>query len=183
MIKSGAKVSSDKTEEGTVFSIYPQIQPWQRITLWVRIVVWMVCGVALFVGAALNATADQKLFLMVFAAFWAYFLFYAMRTVFWYRWGAEHLRITRDSLDYKRSWRSYGRAVSYDLQTIKNLGMVNYEKKTFARTYHDAFWTIGGEMIGFEYIGKKVVMGLKLSEADAKRIIQAILSAQRVSKS
>lgn len=179
MIKSGAKVSVDKTDEGTVFTIYPQIQPWQTVALVAWIVIWTICGMVLFFGASINATAEQKLFLMVFAVFWAYFLFYSVRTLMWYRSGVEYLRVGRDTLDYKRSWRTYGKVFSYDLQTMRNLGLVNYGKNTFAKTYHDAFWTLGGEMIGFEYIGKKVVLGRRLSEADAKRIIDAIAAAGR----
>lgn len=179
MIKSGAKVSVDKTDEGTVFTISPEIQSWQTFALVLWIVVWLACGLVLFFGAAINATSEQKLYLMAFAAFWAYFLFYSVRTLMWHRSGVEYLRVGRDTLDYKRSWRSYGKVFSYDLQTIRNLGMVNYGQNTFVKTYHDAFWTIGGEMIGFEYIGKKVVIGRKLAGGDAKRIIDAIEAARR----
>ena len=77
-------------------------------------------------------------------------------------------------MDYKRSWGSYGSAVSYDLDTIKDLGLVNLSGKSFARSYQNAFWTVGGEQIGFEYLGKKVVIGLRLEEKDAKKVVKLI---------
>ena len=62
-------------------------------------------------------------------------------------------------------------AVSYDLETMKNMELVNLDEKAFAKAYQDAFWTVGGEKIVFDYIGKKVVFGLRLTEKDAKTVM------------
>jgi len=115
-------------------------------------------------------------------AFWAYFLFYATRSLVWNNVGTEFIRLTADSLDYKRSWNDYGKVRSFDLATIKNLGVVNYDDKPFAKTYNAAFWTMGGEMIGFEYIGRKIAFGFKLNEKQAKDIIKRIEKAMRAVK-
>lgn len=180
MIKSGAKVKADKTEDGLIFTIYPKLQSWQTIALASWIVIWLLCGIAVFIGStAENENMDRQLFVFVFGAFWLYFLFYSVRAFVWSRVGAEYVRIGNETLDYKRSWNSFGRVVSYDLQTIKNPGVVNLEKNTFAKTYHDVFWTIGGETIGFEYIGKRVAFGLKVSDSDAKQILRALGEAIR----
>ena len=65
-------------------------------------------------------------------------------------------------------------AVSYDLETLKNMELVNLDEKAFAKAYQDAFWTVGGEKIVFDYIGKKVVFGLRLTEKDAKTVVKMI---------
>ena len=97
--------------------------------------------------------------------------------------GTEFIRITAETMDYKRGWNDYGKVRSYDLETIKNLGIVNYDDKPFAKTYNEAFWTMGGEMIGLEYIGRKIAFGFKLNEKQAKNIIKMIEKAQRKVKS
>ena len=178
MIKSGAKVTVDETDGVTVISIFPDTQTWQRMALGIWAIGWTLSGLLAFVGALKDMEGDALTFLLVFMVFWFYFLFYALRSLVWHRTGAEYIRLADGNLDYKRSWGSYGRVKSYDLETIKELGTVNYEDKKFAKTYGDAFWTIGGEMIGFTYIGKKVAFGFKLEEGQAKDIVRRIEKAR-----
>lgn len=179
MIQSGAKITVDNTDEGTLIAIYPEMLPWQTVALGAWVVVWMLSGVLGFLGMLKEAQGDQYVFMLIFMAFWVYFLFYGLRSFIWHRIGREFIRITKDSLDYKRGWGDYGRAVSYDLETIKNVGLVDYSQKTFARTYQDAFWTIGGGQIGFDYMGRKVVIGMRLPEKEAKNIIRQIEKARK----
>jgi hypothetical protein len=187
MIQSGAKVTSDKTDEGEVIAILPEVANWQRMAIGIWLVIWVMAGILGMVGGLKSLAKDELTFLLVFAGFWFYFLFYAARSLLWMNMGAEYLRITDEHLEYKRSWNGYGSVKQYDLATIKNIGVVNYSDKTFAKSYSDAFWTIGGEMIGFEYIGQKVAVGFKLSEQDAKqlstRIRKAVQQAQRNAES
>ena len=177
MIKSSAKVTADKTVEGEVITILPQTSVTQQIVLSVWLVVWVISGLLALLGGLKEMPEDQRTFLFVFMGFWAYFLFYALRSLLWIRVGAEFVRIGTETLDYKRSWNGFGRVKSYDLATLKNIGVVNYSDKTFAKTYHDAFWTIGNEMIGFEYIGRKVAFGFKLNEQQASDIVREIHKA------
>jgi hypothetical protein len=179
MIQSDAKINIDQQEDGTFVSIYPHLKSWQAIALRLWFVIWVMTGLLAFAGMLREANSDQLVYAAVFMLLWAYFLYYAGRSVFWYQYGKEFLRITSESLDYKRSWGSYGRAVSYDLSTIKDLGLVNLEGKVFAQTYQDAFWTVGSEKIGFEYLGRKIVLGLRLSDGEAKELVRIIASAQK----
>lgn len=183
MIQSGAKVTSDITDEGEVIAILPEYKPWQKTILGIWLVFWVMLGLLGLVGGLKSLRAEEFSFLLVFAGFWFYFLFYAARSLIWMNSGAEYLRISEDTLTYKRSWNGYGTARSYDLATMKQLGVVNYADKIFAKTYNDAFWTIGGETIGFEYIGNKVAFGFKLSDVDSKKLAsklkQAVGKAQK----
>jgi hypothetical protein len=179
MIDSGAKISVQDTEEGQLITIYPQLKAWQKIALRVWIAIWAVTGLLGIMSMLGESVGDQYLYLFVFTVLWIYFLYYAIRSVVWHQNGHEKLRIGSENLDYKRSWGSYGKAVSYDLGTIKNLALVNLDGKTFAKTYQDAFWTVGGEKIGFEYLGKKVVIGLRLTDKEAKDVVKRINRGKR----
>ena len=179
MIESNSKITVDNTDEGSVISIYPQLDTWQLWTLRLWLIAWVLLGMLAIMGMLKAGEGDQLLYAMVFGAFWLYFVYFGARSLVWHQSGREYLRIGEETLDYKRSWSTYGRAVSYDLATIKELGLVNLEGKSFAKSYQNAFWTVGGEQIGFEYLGRKVVLGLRLEENDAKMIIQMITKAQR----
>ena len=96
--------------------------------------------------------------------------------------GVEHIRLSNNFLDYKRAFGNYGRVISYDLENIKNLGKVNYDDKTWAKIYNDAFWTIGGETLGFEYLGKKVGLGFKMDEAQVNKLLKQLSKAVQKAK-
>lgn len=174
MIDTEAKINVVDTQEGKVITIIPELLLWQRTALWIWVIVWMITGLLAIFGMYLKGSGDQLLYLLVFFSLWLYFLYYAGRAILWYSKGREFVRITDETLDYKRSLAGYGRAVQYDLGTIKELGMVNLGEKSFAKAYQNAFWTVGAEQIGFEYLGKKVVIGRRLSESDARKIIRWI---------
>lgn len=169
----------DQTDEGEVITILPNTLPWQKSALAIWLIIWVFTGLLAFVGSLKELGSEEWGFLLVFLCFWAYFLFYGLRSLIWNRSGAEYLRLTGDSLDYKRSWNGFGKVKSYDLQTIKELGVVDYSDKKFAKTYNDVFWTVGGEMIGFSYIGHKVAVGFKLDEEQAKQVVRTIQKAQK----
>jgi hypothetical protein len=182
MIQSGAKVTSDITDEGEVVTILPEYKPWQKQILGAWLVVWVMLGLLGLVGGLKSLKPEEYSFLLVFAGFWFYFLFYAARSLVWMNTGAEFIRISEATLTYKRSWNGYGSVKSYDLATIKQIGVVNYSDKTFAKSYNDAFWTIGGETIGFEYFGSKVAFGFKLSDADSKKLASKLKRAIEMSQ-
>ncbi len=174
MIESNAKITVDKTDAGTVITIYPQLDSWQTWALRIWLIIWVVVGMLGIMGMLKEGSGDQLTYTLVFVSFWLYFVYYAGRSILWHQSGKEFLRISDETLDYKRSWGLYGRVQSYDRETIKNLGLVNLDGMSFAKLYQNAFWTVGGEQIGFEYLGKKIVLGLRLTDKDAKRIVKMI---------
>jgi hypothetical protein len=182
MIKSRSKVSVEQIDETTLITISPKIEQWQVASLGIWIVVWLFCGMFVLLSFLKGVPQEQQIFYLVFMGFWAYFLFYATRSFIWNRMGAEHIRLSNNFLDYKRAYGNYGRVISYDLENIKNLGKVNYEDKTWAKIYNDAFWTIGGETLGFEYLGKKVGLGFKMEESQVKKLLKQISIASQKAK-
>lgn len=179
MIDSGAKITAEDTDHGKVIAIYPELKPWQRVALILWLILWAMSGLLAMASMLKVAQADQWVYFLVFMSLWAYFLFYGVRSMIWHLYGVEYIRIGKEFIDYKRSWGSFGRAVNYDLQNIKSLGLVNLGERSFAKSYQDAFWTVGGEKIGFEYLGKKVVIGLRLDESQAKQLVGEIQSATK----
>jgi len=182
MIKSAAKVKMEQLEDGMLIHIIPQFQTWQRVSLGVWIVVWVLCGLFAMLGVLKGMSSEEQTFVFVFAAFWAYFLFYAARLLIWSQTGEELIQLGTSQLSYKKSWNGIGKIKQYDWVNIKNIGLVNYDGKTFAKSYSDAFWTMGGEMIGFESFGRKEAIGLKLDERQAKDLVKTLTKAQREAK-
>ncbi len=178
LIKANAKVIVDDTESKLVVSILPNISPLQRSMLIGWLVLWVILGVATVLYYP-NAPEQERTLLIVYLAFWLYFLYTSARGLIWNLVGAEFLKVENGELMYKRSWKDYGRAIVYDGGTIKQLGVLNLDDKSFGKSYGEAFWTIGGEKLGFEYIGRKVAFGMKLTEQDASKLSKLLAKKLR----
>ena len=94
MIDSEAKISIDKTDEGQVIVIYPQLKSWQTIALRIWVAVWSVTGLLGIMGMLRESSGDQWAYFIVFIMLWGYFLYYAIRSIVWHQSGKEYVRIS-----------------------------------------------------------------------------------------
>lgn len=164
MWQSSALMHLSATTDATVVTIKPVLKPWQ----WTALVAWVAlwCA-ALLVTVLSGATAT---WLLVYAAFWLYFMWQATKALLWYAGGAEHLKISRDELWYKRSVKGYGRVRKFERTTIKNIGLIAADD-TFGWAYQQGFWTVGGEQLQFDYLGTTVIMGRRLNENQQRELL------------
>lgn len=182
MIKSKAKVTVDEDDSKVIISIFPNISAQQRSILFFWIILWIILGVSMFIYLP-QSSGDERVFVMVYLAFWAYFLFSSVKSMIWCVYGAEFLKLEDGQLSYKRSFKGYGGVIDYDLENIKQLGLIQHKENSFAKSYSETFWNIGGERLGFEYLGKKVAFGMKLTDKDAKAISKRVARAMQQEKS
>lgn len=173
MIKTNAKVIADKLESKLLITILPNISPLFKTGLLVWVVLWFVMGIAVAFYYP-SAAEDEKTLLIVYLGFWLYFLYISAKGLLWNLIGSENLMVENGELTYKRSWKGYGKVLTYDGDTIDQLGVLKLDNNSFGKIYGEAFWTVGGEKLGFEYIGNKVVFGMKVSDKDADKIAKLI---------
>lgn len=117
---------------------------------------------------------NQKVYLIVFIGFWAYFEYKTVRALLWYRFGKELIRIDKDALFVKRSTLSYGKQGRFFFENIKEFHQFVQEKTSFGYFFENAYWTVGTDSIRFKYHGKNHSFGRKLSEQDTKLLMRFI---------
>lgn len=176
--KSDSKFSSVEVignSETTMLFIYPALKKWQETLLAVWLVAWVFSGLSIL-PELFNAEIAfrQRFFYFVFLMFWSYFAFRIGHTFFWKKYGKEMLKITNESLVYKRDIKTYGTANTYFKENIKNLEINTLNPNSMLESYYSSFWMLGIESVQFEYLGKTVKLGLQLSAADAKKVYELL---------
>jgi hypothetical protein len=171
--KIGERIQIEKDKQQLRVEVSGKIKNWQESVLFAWVLMWTLCGLYVMVFFFQPLSFEEKMFLLVYLTFWAYFEYIAVRTWAWRKWGKEIIEISNGEMRLSSNLKTFGAPQKFFTQNVKNFGVV---KKTtsFASVYFNSFWIIGGESIGFEYMGKKVAFGKQLSEQEAQKLSSLI---------
>lgn len=172
------RVSIDRSHGRTSVVISARLPKGKEALL----VAWFLCW--LLVGAYVIHARTQlpegdplRQYMLVFIAFWLYFAVRVGRAVLWRLRGFEQWRLKDGVLTLKDSIFGYGKARTYFVENIQKLGALNIDRTSWKYQLNDSFWSIGGERLGFEHLGRKVIFGKGLDEAEAKRVLFVLQEA------
>ncbi|MBK9175697.1 MAG: hypothetical protein IPM46_05035 [Flavobacteriales bacterium] len=180
MEQFSAHVSIDRREGRTSVVIMARASLTQRILLLGWLLAWLAAGIVVIVERTRLPDGDPvRQFMLAFLAFWAYFLVVIGRAALW-RWkGVELWRVKDGVLTIKDSILGYGRASNYFADNIQQLGLLKLDRTSWKAQWNDSVWVIGGERLGFEHLGRKVVLGKGLTDEEARRLAIVLRDALR----
>lgn len=172
------RVSIDRADGRTSVVISARLPKGKETMLVAWFVAWLASGVYVMIARTGLPDGDPKRqFWLVFLAFWAYFLVRVGRAMLWRLKGFELWRLKDGVLTIKDSIFGYGKANTYFVENIQKVGALNVDATSLKYQLTDSFWTIGGERLGFEHLGRKVIFGKGLNEAESKRLLHVLQDA------
>lgn len=151
-----------------------RLDPWKQTILTVWLVAWFASIVVFCTQLGGNYTRDERLFFLILVIFMIYFFFRLGRVWMWRKYGKELITIGSEKITIKRDRKSYGKAYSYLLENVKDLGLVKHKDTSFKAELEKSFWVVGGEVLGFTSLGTKVKFGMQLNEEDAVELAALI---------
>ncbi|WKZ66677.1 MAG: hypothetical protein QY325_01840 [Flavobacteriales bacterium] len=172
------RVSVDRSAGRTSVVIDARATPAKRALITAWTIAWVACGVAVLVERAQLAPGDPlRQYLLAFIAFWAYFLVMIGKALLW-RWrGLELWRVKDGRFTIKDSILGYGRAHDYFVENIQALGLIKEDRASWKWQWNNSLWVVGGERLGFEHLGRKVVFGKGLGDEEARRLAAVLKDA------
>ena len=178
------RVSVDRQDGRTSVVISARLPKHREALLVTWTAAWMLCGAyVLYARADLPLGDPLRQYLLAFLAFWAYFLIKIGRATLWRLKGFELWRIKEGTLTIKDSLFGFGKATSYFVDNIQRLGLLNVERGSWKWQWNESDWVIGGERLGFEHLGRKVVFGKGLTEEEARKLVPILKEALRHQRS
>jgi len=144
------------------------------------VLAWIVCGALILIERSKVPEGDPlRQYLLAFLAFWLYFMVQTGRAALWRLKGFEVWRVKDGRLTIKNSTFGLGRATEYFAENIKALGLLKLDRTAWKWQWNESLWVIGGERLGFEHLGRKVVFGKNLSEEEARKLVPLLKHALR----
>jgi hypothetical protein len=135
---------------------------------------WLFCGGVVFLEWRQTTDDEMQVAFFAFLVFWAYFLWRAGRTMLYRMGGNELIEVNEDELVLKKSFFTYGKTRTYFLENIENFKPIQLSRTSFAYTYENGWWNLGGEKLGFEYQGRHVKFAMQVNEKTVTSIYSLI---------
>ena len=170
----GTRISTLKTSDVTSFVIIPTAKNWKVNLLAVWLILWTLSGIAVAANYFTLTNLNTKIIVIIWLGFWAYFEFRTAKAFLFKKLGKEKIWIKNNQLHYWRDIAGRGKQQHFDIDLIKNLQLVEKNKKDFFQFMNDAFWVVGTESISFTYGAKTFQMGVQLDENDAKELLKQL---------
>lgn len=178
----GERISYVDKDNKTTFIILPENAGWQKSLLGAWFCMWTVIGVVMIwawtSGYAFRFKTESRqqlqLIIIIFMVFWLYYFLRVGRSFFWLLYGKEMIKVDKISLLIKNSTRGYGKAKEYYLENIDRIRVSIPRANSIQSVWESSSWVRGGERLEFDYRGKTVRFGRKLSEQEAKLLFQVL---------
>ena len=169
----GERISLNEEKSKSTIVIYPVKKAFitALIGAWVAMW-WMIGGIMVWSYFNFELGRQEKLIIIIFMAFWAYYAFRVTKQFFWTLWGNEFIKIDGMGLTIKKSIRGFGKANLYFYENISEFKWEVPKDKSMQASWEASPWVGGGQRLDFEYYKKKIRFGNKLNEKDARRLFQ-----------
>lgn len=171
----GERISFVDDRNKLTVVIYPERKGWVKSVMGAWFAMWMMIGaIVVWSYFTFQLTDQENIIIYVFMAFWAYFAVRVGRSFFWLLWGKELIKIDEAALIYKKSIKTYGKAKHYLLDNISKMRMYEVKEGSFQAIWEASPWVKGGERLEFDYLGKVIRCGRKISEKDGKMLFKLL---------
>jgi hypothetical protein len=175
----GKRISIKRKESGetsiVILSSSGNRDKIKKLTFFIVFVLWSLSGIVVLTQYFLLKDQQQRVMLIVWMGFWAYFEYKIFKGMMWRNSGMEKIKIKERKLFYKRDVAGRGKIHVYDFDFIKDLRVLE-PKEGFLEQMNDSYWVIAGERIAFDYYGKEIKFGIQLEADDAKALHKLIKS-------
>lgn len=175
----GKRISTLKADGVSSFVIIPTASNWKLNLLFAWLFVWTLSGCIVIGNYFTLTNTNIKLVVIVWLGFWAYFEFTTARAFIFKKFGKEKIWIKGSTFNYWRDVAGRGKKFEFEASLIKDLSLIEKNKKDFFQFMNDSFWVVGTESIAFTYGTKTYRFGVQLDEADAKELLKQIKHALR----
>ena len=171
------RVSVQRDGAQTSIVISPRLSAVKQTLLVCWTTAWTLCGAYILFELLRMPSGDQRTFTLTFIAFWTYFEIRLLRVLAWRLKGFELIRVKEGVITIKNSVLGYGRAHEYFIENVQSLGPLTIDPSSWTWQLNDSFWVMGGERMGFEHLGKRVVFGKGLSDEEMTDLLRTLKEA------
>lgn len=161
--------------------ILGKIDKWKESILLGWLLAWIFCGGVVISEYLKTTDRDMKMIFVIFLIFWAYYLWRVARVFMYRRGGNELIKVENGVLTLKRSFFTYGKSKSFNLNQITDFQKIELSKKSLAYTYENGWWVLGGQKLSFKYNAKFVKFAMQIDDKVRDKLF--VMINQNISKS
>lgn len=171
----GERVSFIDQQKKLTIVINPEDKFWQKGLMSAWFAMWITIGsVMIWSLNTLKLNQQEKLIVIIFLCFWAYYAFKVGRALLWIMWGKELIKIEPDGLTYKKSIKGFGKSTVYFLENLEKMEVYFPKDNSIQAIWENSPWIQNAERIHFQYISKTIRFARKLNEKEANLLFKLV---------
>jgi len=170
----GKRISILKKDNLLSIVILPTDDNKKLRLLFLWLMAWSICGVIVVANYFQVQAQDQKVYLIIYLSFWAYFEFNIARTFIWKKFGREKLWIQDGILHYQREINKKGKIKEFNLDLISRFRIVELSLTKLTDTINQSFWMRGGERLEFDSQSNLIRLGMQLTDEEARLVLNEV---------
>lgn len=170
----GKRISVLTKDDLLSIVILPTTEKKKTGIMFLWLLAWTVCGLIVLANYGRLQRQDEKLFVIIFMSFWAYFEFKIARAFMWKRFGKEKLWIQNGVVHYQREVNGRGKIKEYELELVNDFKEIEVNEGNFSDFINQSFWIKGGERLEFSCQSKQVRFGMQLTDKETSDLMNVI---------
>jgi Zn-dependent protease with chaperone function len=168
------RISFVDHKESATFVIYPPKIGFKRTLILIWVVLWYIVGGVVLSQLFFDYTEKEKIILLIFLSFWIYFAFRVTKTLIYLFWGREYIKLDQTALRVKKATGKFGSAKQYFIENIAKFKQHEVKENSFQAAFENSPWVKGFDKLQFEYQGKNISFGRKLTEKEAQQVFRLL---------
>ena len=168
------RISARSEDDKLIIDIKAFFVSSKQSMLFFWMMAWSFCGAYAISQYFVIDNQRDRLMIIIYAAFWAYFEYKVVHAFRWRKWGREQIIIEKDRMSITRLIGERGMPRYYDLEYIKNIGPLKTNERNFFHSMNSGYWNVGDEKMSFEYKGKVIPFGMHLDEKNVRELTKKI---------
>jgi hypothetical protein len=168
------KVNIENINGEKIITIKPYSEKWKTNLMVIWLILWSACGLVILSVFFSNVSKEQKLFFLVYLAFWFYFEWKILSVIRWRNSGEEILKINDETIVYEKRTAGRGIPIEVRKENIKSIETKPLNPVSFAAVFNNSYWMEGAETIIIEHKTGKISFGLQLNDSEQKKIIKVL---------
>lgn len=168
------RISLVRNDAGTSIVISSIVDRKKSRTVLAILLLWFIGGLIMIWNFSSIGEDKAKLIVLIWLAFWMYFLYVLFRLYRWKQYGHEIIKIAGGVLKYKKDVKGRGWVHDFELAKVKKLRSSDTENPNWLRNLGGDFWNTDCDSIRFDYEDREISLGFQLDNTERGRLLKAI---------
>jgi hypothetical protein len=168
------RISVVKNDAGTSIVISSIVNRKKSRTVLGILLLWFFGGIVMIWNFTSIQEDNTKIIVIIWLAFWLYFLYVLFRLYRWKQYGHEVIKIAKSVLKYKKDVKGRGWVHDFELSKIRKLRSSDTENPNWLRNIGGDFWNTDCDSVRFDYEDREVSIGFQLEKSERRKLIEVI---------
>ena len=138
------------------------------------LILWIMGGAVIVFNYKKFSADNAKVMLLVWMAFWLYFLYVMGKAWMWLRFGKEVIKVQDGKFYYKRDVRGRGWVHTFAVENIRDLFSPEDKTPSWLKTFGGDYWSIDATSIAFHADDRQFHFGFRLSEKEKEKVMKLL---------